>query len=284
MYYLLKTVLTYRILCVFLFISITVSLVSAKTLSPQNAAPQSSISQELIIMTGELEPYAGSTRPGLGFTPEIIMEASRAVGLKVSIQFAPWPRCEAAIKYGKAFAGFPYSTNDSRVDFAFFSQPIAKSRTVFFYNTNKLEDFNFSRLEEVKLHLIGGVRGYYYEPQFKKMKLSVDYSDSEDDALKKLFVGRVTFLPLNELVGWDRIKKLFPKQSGSFNTSETALDEKDLNLMVSRKYPDSTALLQRFNEGLTTIVNNGFYKKIMEKHRDTPSNWNHRRLVLYEES
>ncbi len=268
---LLKTVLAKPILCILLLMSTTVSEASGNTHPPQKSDSQSSVFQELIIMTGEWEPYVGSKLPGFGFTSEIIREASHAVGLKVSIQFAPWPRCEASIKHGKAFAGFPYSANDSRVDFAFFSQPIAKSRTVFFYNTNKLKDFNFNRLDEVKLHLIGGVRGYYYEPQFKKMELSVDYSDSEDDALKKLFWGRVALMPLNELVGWEKIRKLFPDQSGSFNTSKTALDEKDLNLMISRKHPDSAVLLQRFNEGLAIIINNGVYKKIMEKHRIPPA-------------
>ncbi len=271
MYYLLKSASTYPVLCVFLFICIHSSVAFGNAQSPINTASQASTSQELIIMTGEWEPYVGSNLPGFGFTSEIIREASNAVGLKVSIQFAPWSRCEAAIKHGKAFAGFPYSTNNSRVDFAFFSQPIAKSRTVFFYNTNKLEDFNFSSLDELKSHLIGGVRGYYYEPRFKKMELSVDYSDNEDDALKKLFWGRVTLMPLNELVGWEKIRNLFPEQVGSFNTSKTALDEQNLNLMVSRKYPDSAALLQRFNEGLTTILNNGVYKKIMERHKIPPA-------------
>ena len=271
MYYLLKNVSAYPLLCVLLFITINVSVAFGNTPSPPKKDSQASTSQELIIMTSEWEPYVGSKLPGFGFTSEIIREASNAAGLKVSIQFAPWSRCEAAVKHGKAFAGFPYSANDSRLEFAFFSQPIAKSRTVFFYNTNKLEDFRYSSLDELKLHIIGGVRGYYYEPRFKKMELSVDYSDNEDDALKKLFWGRVTLMPPNELVGWEKIRKLFPEQIGSFSASKAALDEQDLNLMVSRKYPDSAALLQRFNEGLNFILNNGVYKKILEKHRVPPA-------------
>ncbi len=129
-----------------------------------------------------------------------------------------------------------------------------------------MANFNFSNLDELKPYLIGGVHGYYYEPLFKKIGLSVDYSDSEDDALKKLLFGRVALLPLNELVGWEMIRKLYPGQSENFSTS-TAIDHQNLNLMVSRKFPDSAALLRRFNDGLNTIVDNGVYKRIMEKHK-----------------
>ena len=262
MYNFIKTISTYFALCLFLVLSVTLV---------HSTDSQASGSQKLVVMTGEWEPYVGSMLPGFGFTSDIIQEASNAAGLDVSIQFAPWPRCEASIEHGKAFATFPYSPNELRTKFAHFSQAIAKSRTVFFYNNEKLENFDFSRLEEVKPHLIGGVRGYYYEPRFTKLGLAVDYSENEDEALKKLFWGRVALMPLNELVGWEKIKKLYPDQSSIFSASNSAIDEQDLNVMVSRKYPDSEALLQRFNEGLNTIINNGVYKKIMEKHSIPPA-------------
>ncbi len=267
MYNLLKTVSRCHLLSIALLINITVSVACGQTPSLPKASSQLSAPLELTIMTGEWSPFVASELPEFGFTSEIIKEASLAAGLKVSIHFAPWPRCEAAVKHGKVFASFPYSANDSRDEFAFFSQPIAISRSVFFYSKKKMANFNFSKLDELKPYLIGGVRGYYYEPLFKKIGLSVDYSDSEDDALKKLFFGRVALLPLNELVGWEMIRKLYPEQSENFSTSNTAIDDNNLNLMVSRNFPNSVALLRQFNEGLTTIIDNGVYKRIMEKHK-----------------
>lgn len=251
----------------FLVFFVGSSAISASEVDPASLAPPSQAdASHLVITTGEWSPFVSSNLSGNGFTSEIIEKACQAAGLTVTIQFAPWPRCEAVIEHGKVFASFPFSSNEIRAEFAYFSQPIATSRTVFFYNKEKMVDFNFSQLDELKSYLVGGVRGYYYEPLFKKTGLYVDYSDNEDDALKKLFFGRVDLMPLNELVGWESIKRLYPDQVGKFASSVTAIDKQDLTLMVSRKYPNSTILLKRFNTGLATIINNGAYQKIMEKH------------------
>ena len=226
--------------------------------------------EHLVIITGEWSPYVASNLTEKGFTAEIIKEACRAAGLEVTIQFAPWPRCEAAIEHGKVFASFPFSPNEVRDKFALFSNPIAFSRSVLFYNTKKTAEFNFSELDELKSFLIGGVRGYYYEPLFTRKGLLVDYSDNEDAALKKLFFGRVDLMPLNELVGWESITRLFPEESNRFACSKNAIDTQSLNLMVSRSYPGAPELLERFNRGLATILANGVYQNIMERH-DIPA-------------
>ena len=222
--------------------------------------------EHLVITTGEWSPYVASDLTEKGFTAEIVKESCRAAGLEVTIEFAPWPRCEAVIERGKVFASFPFSRNEVRDKFALFSDPIAFSRSVLFYNTEKIAEFNFSEIDELKSFLIGGVRGYYYEPLFTKKGLLVDYSDNEDAALKKLYFGRVDLMPLNELVGWESIKRLFPQESRRFASSINAIDTNGLSLMVSRNYPEAQELLERFNRGLATILANGVYQKIMQRH------------------
>jgi len=225
--------------------------------------------QEIVIMTGEWDPFVSAKLKNKGFIAEIAAQACSAAGIKYSFEFAPWPRCEAKVRHGKAFAAFPYTPNEERAAFAYFSKPLSKARTVFFYNVNKLNVFNFSNFKALRPYLIGGVRGYYYEPIFKKNSLTVDYSDNEDDALKKLFFGRVDIMPLNELVGWNNIKRLYSTQIGMFATSKNVLDETDLNLMVSKKYPGATELLKRFNKGMEIIQKSSVYKNILLKN-DVP--------------
>lgn len=232
-----------------------------------NAGTVDNEAQHLVITTGEWSPFVASDLAEKGFTTEIIKAACQAAGFEVTIQFAPWARCEAVVEHGKVFAGFPFSPNEIRSQFALFSKPIAFSRTVLFYNTEKIAKFSFTELDELKSLLIGGVRGYYYEPLFTKKELLVDYSDNEDDALKKLFFGRVDLMPLNELVGWESIRRLFPGQSQQFASSQNAIDTQSLNLMVSCKYPGAAELLKRFDTGLATIIENGVYQKIMERHK-----------------
>ncbi len=230
------------------------------------AFPLPAFGQDLAIMTGEWKPFVSRDLENCGFTAEITSQAFLAVGIRPVFQFAPWSRCEAGIKYGKTFAAFPYTKTGTRARFADFSEPIAKSRTVFFYNRKKFKRFDFSELDNLKSLLIGGVRGYYYEPMFKKAGLSVDYSENEDDSFKKLFYGRVDIVPVNELVGWETVNRLFHDQVDMFSTTKKTLDESELTLMASRKYPDTAKLLERFNKGLRTIKVNGVYKKIIVRY------------------
>jgi len=180
--------------------------------------------QEIVIMTDEWDPFVSAKLENNGFLAEIVVRACTAAKIRCSFEFAPWSRCEAKVKHGKALAAFPYTPNAERAEFARFSMPLLKARTVFFYNINKLKNFDFSDLKALKPYLIGVVRGYYYEPKFHKNRLEVDYSDNEDDAFKKLFLGRVDIMPLNEYVGWNTIKRLYPKEIDTFGASRNVLD------------------------------------------------------------
>lgn len=225
----------------------------------------SASAQELVIMTGEWEPYVSAKLENKGFITEIVAKACDAAKLQYSLKYAPWPRCEAEVLHGKALAAFPYTPTKERSAYAYFSTPLAKARTVFFYNVKKLQHFDFTSWKALKPYLITGVRGYYYESAFKQKGVYVDYSEDEDEALNKLFLKRVDLMPLNELVGWKKIEKLYPGQANLFASSANPLDESDLNLMVSKKYPNARALLEQFNQGLSMIQKSGEYKKILVK-------------------
>lgn len=224
-------------------------------------------SQEIVVMTGEWKPYVSRDLEENGFLSVVVSEAFTAAGMTPEIHFAPWPRCEAAIEYGKYPVAFPYSSNEERATFAYFSDSLAKSRSVLFYNPRKQQNFDFTGLENLKPFLIGGIRGYFYIPRLKKAGLSIDFSENEIDAMKKLLYGRVDLVALNELVGWKIIDSLYPDEKDRFASSKTALSENDLKLMVSKKHTGALEYLERFNNGLRIIKSNGTYRKILVKYR-----------------
>jgi len=225
------------------------------------------IASDIIVMTGEWKPYVSNELPHNGFFAEIVSQVFKTSGLEATFHFAPWPRCEANIKHGKAFAAFPYTINKTRKVFAWFSEPIALSRSVFFYNREKLSDFDYTNMEDLKPYLIGGIRGYFYEETFSKAQLSIDYSENESDAFKKLFFGKVDIVPVNELVGWGIIKQLYKNQTDLFSTSKSAMSDTELTLMVSKTFPGARDLMQTFNKGLQIIKNNGTYNEILIEHQ-----------------
>jgi len=228
-------------------------------------SPLSGSGKQLVIMTGQWPPYVSSTMENLGFTAEIVTRACKAANLDVVIEFAPWPRCEAGVENGTIFAAFPYTRNDKRETFAFFSKPIGSSKTLLLYNPQKHERISFQRLQDLKPLLVGGVRGYFYQPLFEKAGLSVDYSETETACLKKLLYKRIDIAPINEFVGCSIIKTEFTGSQDRFAACAKPLSIDPLSLMVSKKHPGNALLLKKFNHGLATIMNNGVYRSILNR-------------------
>ena len=73
-------------------------------------------------------------------------------------------------------------------------------------------------------------------------------------------------MPLNELVGWALIKKLFPDHADEFGTLETPYNVNELKLIVSKDYPDSAERLQQFNRALNRFKNTKYYNAILQKY------------------
>jgi polar amino acid transport system substrate-binding protein len=224
--------------------------------------------EKLPVSTGEWKPYTSAEIKGYGFFSEIVTAAFREAGLEITYGFYPWKRCEVYVKTGKSFAAFPYSITDERKSFAYFSDPVSETTTVFFYNNKKhVEPIEFDKLNELKPYSIVGVLGYFYTDTFKRERLNVKYVPTETKALELIFQQRYDLLPLSDFVGWSLIKRIYPSGFHTFSTCKKALSKDTLHLMVSRRYPNSRALIDRFNAALARIKRKGIYQKIISVHK-----------------
>ncbi len=222
--------------------------------------------EQVTIMTGEWPPYVSENMENNGFTAEIVSHAMLAADLEPAFSFMPWKRCARNVESGEGLAAFPYAVTAEREEYASFSEPIAKTRNVFFYIKSNLGSFDFVDLTELKGKAVGGVAGNFYETTFKNVSLNVDYATNEESAFKKLYMGRVDLVPASELVGWELIKKLYPGEEQKFGSTVTSFKDNTLHLMVSKKYPNSQAMLEDFNKGLQDIKEKGIYAKILAKY------------------
>ncbi len=231
--------------------------------------PQNSFAAEptvIKLVTGEYSPYSSDKLYGYGLVPEIVTSCFVEMGIEPDYQFFPWKRCEYEITKGRVWAAFPYAMNKKRVKQFIFSDPVILSRTIFFfYQNEKLKQFSWNKLEDLKPYRIGGVRGYFYENRFKDAGLKTDYAPNEKLSLRKLRAGRVDIVPLNEHVGWNLINRLFPNSVANFGTLEKELTTNTLHLMISKTYPDSQELTDKFNIALKTIKDKGIYSQILKK-------------------
>jgi polar amino acid transport system substrate-binding protein len=218
------------------------------------------------LVAGEWAPYVSEDLPDGGFAAEVIIYAFLAAGIETDLEFTPWQQCEELVRAGKVFGAFPHKRTPERLRFARFSEPIAMSKGVFFYMKENISDLQFSALEDLAKYTIGGARGHFYESEFKRAGLTVEYASEAAISFKKLYIGLVDLVPENELVGWGLLQKFYPDELYKFGASRKSYNESSLHLMVSKQYPDSRNLLNRFNEGLKVIQDKGIYQRLLKKY------------------
>jgi polar amino acid transport system substrate-binding protein len=221
---------------------------------------------EVRVMTGEWFPYVSKDLTNYGFAAEVVFYAFLASGIETKFVFASWDDAENQVKEGKVLATLPHKRTGAREAFAYFSEPIAMSKDVFFFMKGSLEDFQFKNLDDLKAYTLGGTRGYYYVPLFANAGVIVDYAGDASISFRKLYIGLVDLVPENEFVGWGLIQKHFPEEMYKFTATQNALSEDTLHLMVSKKFPRSSLLLEKFNRGLQEIRAKGVYQNLLKKY------------------
>lgn len=238
---------------------------ASPTLVPPTPTPAGPA--EVILATGEWEPYTAEKLEGQGAFTEIVSAVFKEMGQPVKYQFYPWKRAESEALAGNVFAVFPYIVTDERKKDFDFSDPVLVSTGKFFYMPERQNgEITYDKFEDLQAYNVGGVLGYWYENPFKEAGLKTDYTSSDEQNIQKLYLGRVDLAAGEELVGWALIKKLYPQEMDKFATVKKPLNEDPLRLMISRNYPNSAELIQRFNAALKVIAEKGIIKQILEKY------------------
>jgi len=224
-------------------------------------------SGEVILATGEWEPYTSKNVDSPGAFTEIVMAVFKEMGQPVKLLYYPWKRAESETLAGNVFATFPYIITAEREKDFDFSDPVLISRGKFFYMPERYQsEITYTELADLQAYKIGGVLGYWYETPFKEAGLNTDYTASDNQNIQKLYLDRVDLAATEELVGWMIIKELYPQELKRFATVPKPLNESLLRLMISRTYPDSAALTQRFNATFKAVTEQGVVAQILEKY------------------
>lgn len=235
-----------------LLIPIVLVTVFVTSVAPSNA-------QSIRLATGEWIPFTSENMEHYGKFSERVSIVLKEMGVSFGYVFYPWNRCYDSVLKGKVWAAFPYSFTAERAEKVWFTDALSCSKTVFFYyqNPKTPEKFIYDSLEDLKRYKLGGVRGYFYESLFNKAGLSVDYVNKEIGALEKLKLLRVDLVPVNDMVGWNLIYANFPEEIQNFRVVDKPLSVSPLRLIVSKDYPGSEALLERFNMALKIAIEKG---------------------------
>lgn len=218
--------------------------------------------QNLKIATGEWIPFTSASMAHFGEFTKRVTIVFNEMGAEPDYLFYPWGRCFDSVEKGRIWAAFPYSYTLGRAKKVWFSDRLSCSKTVFFYYDGEgtTREYHFEHLKDLKSYRIGGVTGYFYEESFKNAGLHVDFVNKEINALEKLKMGRIDLMPVNERVGWRLIETHFPDDAHKFHTLANPLSVNPLHLIVSKGYPGSKELLERFNNAVQRCIQKGLIK------------------------
>lgn len=220
---------------------------------------------------GEWSPYTGKSLPGQGMAVEIVTAACKAVGLTAAYDFFPWKRAESNVAEGSHFGTFPYKELKERQSGYLFSGTLFSSRfgILMRKSNSRTAGFRYSGVDDLRTYSVGIVTGTdAIRIPLENVGVKVEAVASPDQNLKKLLAGRIDFYIDDKAVIHQELQRNFSAQAlDEVAFVETGFGERnDFKIMVSMRYPNSTALVARINDGLAMIRDSGELDKIMTKY------------------
>lgn len=229
------------------------------------------VSQTVPFAIGEWPPYTGQGLPGNGLACEIASAACRQAGLVPRYEFFPWKRAEAFVESGDFFASFPYRSTGERLSKFLFSAPLFRSSSaILLYADNPLTGKTGTdgpaSLAGVRVLVTTGSDAL--RAPLAAAGALVGETASMSSGLLMLETARTDALVDDRRVLLYHLARSYdPERRRKFILADYSPGETaEYRLMVSAKYRNASALLERFNAGLSGIVATGEYRAILEKY------------------
>lgn len=269
-----------KVVFVFLWISITLLAIGCEneqvpadsSNTVMNETADTDQSDQLLLVTGEYQPYTSQELEGYGFFTEIVEAVLTDAGIDYRIEFYPWERGLEMVQNSQAFATFPYDESKNRNDAFYAINGIVSYRQGFYYlaSNEKLrqQGSDFTSLSDFSGYTFGGANGYWYgsKEEVEALGLTVEWANDTEALLKMLYAGRIDFMIEDERVADTLIRGLFPEDAEAFAKLSNAALSQDYHLLASKSYPDSAAYCEKFNASLAKLKENGEIDRILAKY------------------
>ncbi|MDE1464396.1 substrate-binding periplasmic protein [Spartinivicinus poritis] len=220
---------------------------------------------DYLFATDSWPPYLGPELKNGGFFSEIVKEAFRLKGKKVSILYTSWKRAFELTKKGKYEALLGVYYLPEREKFFKYSSVISHSRQYLY--SKKSRNITFNSLRELSPYRIGVVRGYHYSKEFN----DANYLDRHEEVntkkiVKLLLIDRLDLIAAEQRVLKYHIDTAFPELRNQYQQHPLQLQNKNLHLVISKKLPNFMQIYEEFEAGFTLMKEEGIDKAIMHEH------------------
>lgn len=235
----------------------------------------------------EWVPFVSQTLYKDGFANAVIKASFAAVDIDVEYEFLPGER---ALFYAEKGMGhknnrldgsFLWSHSAEREEKFFYSDPICSDNTVAYF----LKDLNFSFRDEdtyrgLKIGTVSIMPTPYLDVASKDGLVKLEKVGNHSVLFDRLMNKRIDVVIQNQLNAEYHLKRRYNLDPENSVIGSQVVYKKSYYLLLTRKYAENEALMEKFNEGLKIIKENGLYDSLKHKldsgrfyvHEKTPEN------------
>ncbi len=240
-------------------------IVSAFLVIPVITFPQQN---EISIATNHYPPFVYKDFPEKGFFSQIINDCFKEMGFNVKYIYVPWTRCEYMVEYGQIFAAMPFTSTVTRNPYAMFSENVMDENSQKVISLKKISDKSSVKISDLSGKKIGAISGYYYIDWLDKNKISYDLTYGDDLAVRKLFENRYEAVIVNIFYAMEEVNKNYSERKLEIKIYDIPELYVSYSLMVSKKFPGSSAILNDFNYELKKYKKSKQYADIIKTYNE----------------
>lgn len=231
----------------------------------------SSFADQIALTAFNYPPYMDKSVPSKGLYCELVEEAYKASGHKVSFQFLPLARSTLYVQRGEALGqlgtewNFPAQARENDL----ISVPLFYYRVVGFYlkSQHRYQKIEFSSLSDLRGYKIDVIRGSSDAQILNTAKdLMIEEITTGEQVLRRLHSYRSDIGFMVELTGLSLIERLYPDEKEQWNMTEDAVQGILAQVVFSKHYPDSGKYAEALRRGVEIIRANGVYHQVLEKY------------------
>lgn len=221
---------------------------------------------EVRLVTGDhYAPYTGRSLVGSGMLSQVVQAAFARSGMTSTLFWQPWNRGYLMTLLGKYDATFPYVRAPLREQAFLYSAPLYLA-----------EQRLFSRAEDAfELEDLPGMSGSrlchplgWHLPEMIQTRVDqgalVRHSPSGlSECARLLLLGRDDFFLADLRSGQLALRSAgAPRQR--FHVSAEVLGRQTMHLIVLRSHPSAAELIERFDQGLSSLHVDGAYQRLID--------------------
>ncbi|WP_051484356.1 substrate-binding periplasmic protein [Shewanella waksmanii] len=228
------------------------------------AVPWSVQGTALKTVSNDYAPFYSQNMHLNGVVYQLATEALTQSGYQTSHQFYPFVRAAALTQNGLADGIIGLWYRQEREQWASYSEPLLSVNIVLLKRKDR--NISYQQLQELSSYRIGIGRGYANPEVFKQAKLKTEAGSSDEENLKKLFLGRVDLVLISEDVAHHFVALGPIEYRQAFEVVGKPLSVELFHFGVSKHRQDHLQIVEQFNLALNNMKSSGRVGDILRLH------------------